>query len=299
MPGPGRPLPPVPAETSETRIAHGTIAPAKGVPNALDAGEPPKHSELELRIAQEHEEKLVNISRRNTEDSVRSRREELERARTENQSLREENQNLRGVLEYREREASEIERREKAKYNQFYKTITAQLEKSQAEKAKLEEIARNTRSKLRAKEEELQKCKDELFDLQPPSQISDAQIGNEWERLCESITRWIDDQAGGTGSVYPELKRLRQMDDFNGTVALYWGNDRQELVQHASHYPYIIDVLIRYNIHCLLEETIFDKSVYMFGLRIRSAKLLTMIEKQMNALEPRRGNFVLLRINEE
>ena len=236
-------------------------------------------------MAQEHEENLVSIARRNTEDSARSLREELERAREENQSLRE-------GLKYRESEANEILRRENAKYNQFYKTTTIQLEELRAENAKVEEIARKTHLKLQAKEEELQKCKDELFDLQPPSQISDAQIGHEWETLCGNITRWIDDQAGGMGSLYSDLKRLRQIDKFNDTVALYWGDDRQELAHHASRYPFIIDVLIRYNIHCLLEERVFDESIYMFGLPRKSAELLTMIEKQMNALEPRRGKVI-------
>ena len=243
-------------------------------------------------MTQENVEKLTSIARRNTEDSANNPREELEKAREENQSLRE-------GLKYRESEANEILRRENEKYNQLYKTTTTQLEKLRAEKAKVEEIARKTHLKLQAKEEELQKCKDELFDLQPPSQISDVQIGNEWERLCGNITRWIDDQGDGMGSLYSELKRLKQMDEFTETVALYWGDDRQELAHHANRYPYIIDVLIRYNIHCLLEKRIFDESVYMFGLRHKSAELLTMIEKQMNALDPRRGKVMLSKENEE
>ncbi len=243
-------------------------------------------------MAQGDVEKLASIACRNTEDSARIPRKELEKAREENQSLRE-------GLKYRESEASEILRKENDKYNQLYETTTTQLEKLRAEKAKVEEVARKTHLKLQAKEEELQKCKDELFDLQPPSQISDVQIGNEWERLCGNITRWIDDQAGGMGSLYSELKRLRQMDEFTDTVALYWGDDRQELAHHANRYPYITDVLIRYNIHCLLEKRIFDESVYMFGLRHRSAELLTMIEKQMNALDPPRGRVMLPRKNEE
>ena len=268
-----------------------------------------------MRAAQEREGKSSSIALRNAEDSARSFRDQLERARKEsrklrdenrnlrdenrnlqdeNQNLGEENQNLKQVSKYRETEANEVLCRENAKYTQLYMSTTNQLEELRAE----QEIARKTHLKLQAREEELQKCKDELFDLQPPSQISDDQIGNEWERLCGNITRWIDDQAGGTGSVGSELNKLRQMDEFNDTVSQYWGNDRQELVQVASRYPYVIDVLIRYNIHCLLEERVFDQSVYMFGLGHKSAELLNVIEKQMNALEPRRGNFILLRKNE-
>ena len=279
VPGPGRPLPRTPAKSLETRTAHGTIPSTKG-------------SKLELQMAEEDVENLASIARRNTGDGPRSLREELETAR-------EENQNLREGLKYRESEAKEILRRENAKYNQLYNTITTQLEDVQAENGRVEEIARKTHLKLQAKEEELQKCKDELFALQPLSPISDAQIGHEWERLCGAITQWIDDQAGGIGSLQSELKRLSQRDEFSDTVDLYWGADRQELALRSSRYPNIIDVLIRYNIHCLLAKRVFDESVYMFGLGNKSAKLLTMIEEQMNALEPRRGNFVLLRYNEE
>ena len=272
-----------------------------------------KQSKLDLQMTQENQDKFASISRRNTEDSARSPREELERTREENKilreedkslreenkslqeenkSLREENKSLWEGLKYQESEAKEILRRETDKYNQLYKTTTTQLEKLRVEKANMEEIARKTHSKLQAKEEELQKCKDELFDLQPPSQISDVQIGNEWETLCGNITRWIDDQAGGMGSLNSELKRLRQSDQFTKTIAFHWGDDRQELARHANRYPNIIDVLIRYNIHCLLEERVFDESVYMFGLQRKSAELLTMIENQMSALEPRRGKVI-------
>ena len=308
VPGQGRPLPPIPAKTPETRLAHGTTASTKRVTNALVADDHAKQSKSDLQMAQENEEKFASISRRNTEDSARSPREELEKAREENKilreenkiireedrSLREENKSLSDLLKYRESEANEVLRRETDKYNQLYKTTTTQLEKLRAEKAKTEEIARKTHLKLQAKEEELQKCKDELFDLQPPSQISDVQIGNEWEMLCGNITRWIDDQAGGMGSLSSELKRLKQLNQFTKTISFYWGIDRQELAHHANSYPNIIDMLIRYNIHCLLEETVFHESVYMFGLQRKSAELLTMIENQMSALEPRRGKVISL-----
>ena len=292
MPGPGRALPPVPAETPDTRIAHGAIASAKGVPNALAAEDPTKQSELEPQMAPEDWQQLGSITRSNTEDSTRSLRERLEKAQ-------EEIRNLRVGLKYNETEANGILRKENAKYNQYIKTTATELEQLRAENAKMQENARKTHLKLQAKEEELKKCKDELFDLQPPSQVSDAQIGNEWERLCGNITRWIDDQAGGTGSLYSELKRLRETNKFNDTLALYWGDDRQELANHTSRDPYVIDVLIRYNIHCLLEERVFDKSVFMFGLRRKSAELLARIEKQMDALEPPRGKINLPRKNKK
>ena len=299
MPGSGRPLPPIPAKISETGVAHSAKASTKRATNALAAEDTTKPSKSDLRMAHETEEKFSSVSRRNTEDSARSPREELEKAREENKilreedkSLREENKSLWEGLKYRESEANEILRRETDKYNQLYKTTTTQLESLRAEKANMEEIARKTHLKLQAKEEELQKCKDELFDLQPPSQISDVEIGNEWEMLCGNITRWIDDQAGGMGSLSSELKRLKQLDKFTKTIAFFWGDDRQELARHANRYPNIIDVLIRYNIHCLLEEMVFDESIYMFGLQRKSAELLTMIENQMGALEPRRGKVI-------
>ena len=292
IPSPGQSLPPVASKASETQLAHGTIASDQEDPNCLATEEPTEQLDSERQMAQEDWQQLGSMTRSDTEDSTRILRKTLEKAQ-------EEIRNLRAGLEYNESEANGILHKKNAKYNQYIKTTTTALEQLRAENVNMQEIVRKTHFKLQAKEEELQKCKDELFDLQPPSQVSDAQIGKEWERLCGNITSWIDDQGGGTGSVCSELKKLRHKDEFKDSVVPYWGNDRQDLVQHASHYPYIIDVLIRYNIHCLLDERIFDESVYMFGLRRRSAELLTMLEKQMNALEPRRGKVILPRKNEE
>ena len=230
---------------------------------------------------------MASITRRNTEESARFLTEDLARTLEENQSLRE-------GLKSSEGEARELLRKENEKYNHFYKTSTAQLEKLRAEKAGLEEFVTKAQAKLQAKENELQKCKDALFDLQPPSQISDVQLGSEWDRLCGNIAQWIDDQIVGMTSLHAGLKKLRIEDRLTDTVRRYWGEDRYDLAQYADRYPSLMDLLIRYNIHCLLERTIFSESVYMVGLRQSTAELLAAIEQQMKVVEPRKGRVVFL-----
>lgn len=178
-----------------------------------------------------------------------------------------------------------------SEHQKSYKTTTDQLQASHANETRLEDIAAN--AQLRAKElaEELKKCKDELFGLQPPSQVPDTQIISQWDMLCSNIVQWVDDQAGEVGRLSSQLKELRDDDRFSDLIAHYWAEDRQEL---AFHYPNILDDLLRYNIHYLLEKTVFAPSVYMAGLTAHESEVLSTIEKAMLALEPRKGQESLL-----
>ena len=38
----------------------------------------------------------------------------------------------------------------------------------------------------------LDQCKEKIFELQPKTQVSDAEIGEQLDRLCDSIRDWID-----------------------------------------------------------------------------------------------------------
>lgn len=136
--------------------------------------------------------------------------------------------------------------------------------------------------------EELRKCKDELFNLQPPNQVADTQIGAEWEALCSSITTWIDDQSGGIGDLRCRLIELKGK-ELSKSFDEYWGEDRQLIANAYSKTSNILDELLRYNIHCLLEDRVFDDRVYMVGLRSSDAELLHVIEQNLGKLEPQRG----------
>ena len=191
-----------------------------------------------------------------------------------------------------ERKSDELKAKNKTlqnRYDVMYGKMAAQV--LDVEGRRKQADANSYLALLRVQEitEDLQKCKDELFNLQPPNQVSDTHISAEWEALCSGITTWIDDHSGGIEDLRIRLRELSTNKEFSKALSEYWGEDRQLIANHYSQGSHILDELLRYNIHCFLEEKIFDDRVYMVGLYPPEAKLLLTIERKLAQLEPRRG----------
>lgn len=174
----------------------------------------------------------------------------------------------------------------KEKYKTLYESTTSQLLEAERRRKQAEENTEIALLRVQDISEELQNCKDELFNLQPPNQVADAHISAEWEALCSSITSWIDDRSGGIQDLRCQLMELKAKKQLSETVDKYWGEDRQLI---ADHYSNPLEDLLRYNIHCLLEDRVFNHRVYMVGLHPKEAELLHTIEHSMARLEPQRG----------
>jgi len=157
----------------------------------------------------------------------------------------------------------------------------------------LEDLVRSSQTRINDLADELRICKDELFCLQPATQVSDTQISTAWETLCGNIVQWIDDQAGDFTNLTSQLKILQDDGQLTPMVSLYWGRDRQEM---ALRHRNILDDLLRYNIHCLLERTVFAHEVYMAGLTPEESEVLSTVESTMVLGEPRKGSNYLLMI---
>ena len=177
----------------------------------------------------------------------------------------------------------------KKRYNALHKSTTAQLQKVEGRKKQAEVNTQMALMRVEELSEELQQCKDELFNLQPPNQVADTQIGAEWETLCSGITSWIDNQSGGIEDLRTQLRDLKAETELSEALDQYWGEDRQLLANHYSIQPNIFEELIRYNIHRLLEDRIFHDRVYMVGLHQTEAKTLHTIERLMATMTPPRG----------
>lgn len=175
------------------------------------------------------------------------------------------------------------------KHSVVYKNTAAQLLDVEGRKKQAEADRQFALIRVQEVSDELQKCKDELFNLQPPNQVADTHISAEWEALCSSITSWIDDQSGGIDDLRDQLFELRAQQGISEAVDEYWGEDRQLLANHYSQNSNILDELIRYNVHCLLEERVFNDRVYMVGIHPSEAETLYKIEQIMAKLEPLRG----------
>lgn len=167
-----------------------------------------------------------------------------------------------------------------------YQMTTDQLQASQVNQRQLEELVQNFQMRVNDLAEELKGCKDELFSLQPANQTPDTQISAAWEALCSNIVQWIDDQAGEFNNLTSQLKVLQDKDQLTQTVQLYWGRDRQQM---ANRHRNILEDLLRYNIHSLLEKRVFAPQVYMPGLTLQECEVLSMVERMMLLGVPSKG----------
>ncbi|CAD6567999.1 MAG: hypothetical protein ASARMPREDX12_001036 [Alectoria sarmentosa] len=200
--------------------------------------------------------------------------------------------NLQVAYTISQNESIELKKNYKARQNErdvIHEQRTAQLLSGvEGRRKQADANAHIALLKVQELSEELQKCKDELFNLQPPNPVADTHISAEWDALCSSITTWIDDQSGGVEDLRTQLRELSANNKLSKALAEYWGEDRQLIANHYSQSSNILDEILRYNIHCFLEATVFDDRVYMVGLSRPEARLLFKIEREMAKLEPRR-----------
>ncbi|MCJ1473627.1 hypothetical protein MMC13_002278 [Lambiella insularis] len=174
------------------------------------------------------------------------------------------------------------------KYESFCHKASEQLENADSRCKAAENARQLWQLKARKIAEELAKCKDELFSLQPRGEVTDSQIATEWDALCQQIARWVDDEAEFDGpDLFTRLKELRDHNQLSPTIQNYWGKDRQLLVNRFKMNE-DLDCILRYDIHCLLEAWVFDDAIYLFGLNKEDTRLLSTIEQSLANLKPPR-----------
>ena len=161
------------------------------------------------------------------------------------------------------------------------------LSRASARIRELEGRASDDNEALQRMRTELTECKDELFSFQPPAQPTDTSIIDAWDKLCSDIELWVDTKLGKDPDLVTQLKRfLKDHDEMSDIVLHWWGKESRHL---ANRHPGILNDLLYYNIHCLLEETVFNPSVLLLGLHPQEGDLLELIEEQLSKLDPPRG----------
>lgn len=137
-------------------------------------------------------------------------------------------------------------------------------------------------------ERELMACKDKIFSLQPPAQVTDSEIRRGWKSLCAQIDQWVDDESGGmddirplliegsleNGSLKSSIEQLVKLETSDGLIS---GN------------PCILDDVIRTMIYHIILEEVLAENVSMPGLTPELVEQLSMLERNLEDLEPRRG----------
>ena len=132
-------------------------------------------------------------------------------------------------------------------------------------------------------ERELQACKDDLFRLQPVSQLPDSSIAQRFENLDNGICDWTDQEI----SLYLDEWHPKNSD---AQPRLFHHNGDPMMQGFLSHYPVTGgDNVIRFMLHYLIQKNLFDDKVLLVGLTSMDSEWLRWIEQGMSRLQPPRG----------
>ena len=235
--------------------------------------------------------KDLESKHKKAEGIAKERRRQLEEAEANSHALQDAHTRASNTAGIYKRKYEELDNTHK----KFYKHVTDQLQASEKSRTVAEAKARTLESRAQDLETELRACKDELFSLQPADQVTDSQISADWDNLCRNIVHWIDNQSGGMSSLSSQLQELLAFDKFNDAISFFWGKETQIL---AKYHPNILEDLLRYNIHLLLERNIFNENLYMLGILKKETTVLSFVEKSLSTLEPKRGRVFLPKVYE-
>ena len=164
-----------------------------------------------------------------------------------------------------------------------------QLVASQAQDAKelsaLREANSVSQDRIAALDRELQACKDDLFRVQPMSQVPDSTIAQRFASLDDRICDWTETQIS------------RFMDKWQAKHH----SDQPKLFDHdgdrttkgfLAHYPDTGgEYMVRSIIHYYLQKYLFGDKILLFGLNDSLIDWLEMIEQSMSRLQPQRGEL--------
>lgn len=162
--------------------------------------------------------------------------------------------------------------------------LKAKLRWNKRQKRVLQKDNQVLRNRNAILKKELQACKDDLFRMQPASQITDSTIAQNFESLDDAINDWID----------TEIARFTdkwQSKHGNTEPKLFHHNDDPALIDFLLKYPDTGgEYVIRYEIHRCLQEALFGDDTILVGLQADSVNFLLCIEQGMRGLKPPRGS---------
>ena len=189
----------------------------------------------------------------------------------------------------RTRELSELRQRCSALHKA---SSEASLERDQALMAKAEimkqlstlhEENSSLQERNAALVRELQACKDDLFRLQPMTQVPDSAIAQRFESLDNVICNWIDSEISQYidkwESKYPNVDP--KLFHHSGDPAM-----KTLLAQYPNSGG---EHVIRSMIHSHFQKKLFADRPLLFGLNIHLSDELRLIEEHISKLQPPRS----------
>lgn len=132
---------------------------------------------------------------------------------------------------------------------------------------------------LSASRQEMQACKDDLFNLQPSHQVPDTNIVQDFDSVCGKIIEWVEDEI----SIFEKANPQTPTEHFFSHA----GNNNAETL--LLEYPESGEYLVRYEIHNFLQQEMFGRPIYLLGLPAGITEVLRKAEQIMATMDPPRG----------
>ncbi|KAL8833282.1 MAG: hypothetical protein Q9170_004365, partial [Blastenia crenularia] len=121
--------------------------------------------------------------------------------------------------------------------------LTFQTREANEEKAAYEAKLQTLQKQNARLNEDLTECRDDILRLQPPSQIPDSKIAEEYANLHQQIASWVDDEAEDSQSMETQLGNLLADKDAPDLLKLILDND---LIKATRRYPDAEPLILRY-----------------------------------------------------
>ena len=236
---------------------------------------------LDLRELKKQNALLQEVKKQNAQLQARNEMTDNQR-----EQVRRERQDLIEQIHLQEDTIVQL-KSDSHKRKSHMESLTIQTREANEDKANLELANQKLARQNRVLSENLTECKDDLLRLQPPSQISDSEISEQYSNFHQHISRWIDDETEDSQMLEHRFDAIApNNDDLPEILRKYIRNDHLRL---AKKYPSAQPLILRSVVQRYLNECIFGEEIYLFGLDSRTTELLKGIEHGMERLEPQRG----------
>lgn len=167
--------------------------------------------------------------------------------------------------------------------------LTFQTREANEEKANYETKLQALQKQNARLNEDLTECRDDILRLQPPSQIPDSKIVDEYSNLYQQIASWVDDEAEDSSAMETQLEKVPVDKDAPQLLKTCLDSD---IIRATRKHSDAEPLILRYVIQTYLHQNVLTDDLYLFGLDDQSITLLRTIAHSMEDLEPKRGKFV-------
>ena len=189
----------------------------------------------------------------------------------------------------KDHELSELKRNHRlaiqsqAKIEQQLSQATEQQSKAEQESTALKLKNAALEQELQACRQELLACRDDLFRLQPTNHIPDSKIAGQSHDLVGGIGIWIDAEVSRFSDKWQERcpgvpPRL-----------FHHGGNKWVGELLGEHSETAGELLIQCIIQRQLYKYLFAQKIYLFGLSLQDSMILQLAEREMQQLQPPRG----------